>query len=582
MNIEKMKRCVAANNGEIPYDCIYQNAKVVNVYTESVMKADVATLDGCICAINPSNCEAVHYIDCKDLFLAPGFWDAHMHIETSHLNPASWAEITLPHGTTGIFFDPMMSGSVYGEACFDMLEQLFEQVPTRVFYQIPSRVPISEEIETTGGVIDADSIQRLMNRKKVSSLGEVNGISVIRGEESTFWKMQRAKEAGKRINGHCPKSTWDELNAVAVAGITDDHESVTYQELVQKLSLGFNVMVREGSIEPNVEALIRGVVENNLPIDHLLFCTDDKYPVDLMKNGHVDYAVNKAIDCGLDPVKAIKMATLNTAEYYGVSNLYGSITPGRMADMILFRDIEHIVPEQVYIGDKLVAKDGKIIDAIDYGRMPKDDSLHLRKQLTQEDLYICSSNPQECCRIMQVCKNDLCTRELEQMVKSCEGVLQADVEQDILPIAVIERYGKEGGIGKGFIKGLQLKRGAIASSLASEGNNIVVCGTEYKDMAVAVNELVRMGGGMIIVEKEKVLAKNPMPIGGIMYDCSAEEAITRLQKIEETLGELDCKNRDAFTYMCVATAPSIPVLGLTDKGLIDVQQQNIVSLFCEK
>ena len=503
-----------------------------------------------------------------------------MHIETSHLNPASWAESTLPHGTTGIFFDPMMSGSVYGESCFDMLEELLKKVPTHVFYQIPSRVPMSEKLETTGGSIDSDTVKRLMNWDKVSSLGEVNGISVVRSEKDILNKIQSARQAGKRINGHCPGARWDELNTVAAVGLTDDHESTTYEELLHKLSLGFTVMVREGSIEPNVEALIRGVVENHLPTDHLLFCTDDKYPIDLLEKGHVDYTVNKAIACGLDPVKAIKMATLNTAVYYGISDRYGSITPGRAADMILFRDIEHIVPEQVYIGDKLVAKDGKVAYSVDYGRMPGDVSLHVHRRITEKDLYIYTPNLQEYCRIIEVCENDLCTKERKQFIKSEKGILQADLEQDILPIAVIERYGREGGIGRGFIKGLQLKRGAIASSLASEGNNIVVCGANYKDMAAAVRILVEMGGGMTVVENGQAVAQNPMPIGGIMYGCSAREAVERLRNIEDALQKIGCKNGKAFTYMCVAPAPSIPELGLTDKGLIDVRQQKIISLFC--
>ena len=581
MNVDRMKRCIAANRGEIPYDCIYQKAKVINVYTESVMTADVATLDGYICALNPIHQKAVQYVDCSNMFLAPGFLDAHMHIETSHLNPAAWAEITLPHGTTGVFFDYMMSGSVYGEDSIMVLAELLKQVPTRVFYQIPSRVPVSKELETTGGIIDQEEVRRLVNQKNVCSLGEVNCISVMQGEESTLEKIQIAKEAGKRINGHCPQSMWEELNTAAAVGIMDDHESVSYEELLQKLSLGFHVMVREGSIEPNVEALIRGVVADNLPIDHLLFCTDDKYPLDLMEKGHINYAVNKAIACGMNPIKAIKMATLNTARYYGLDSRYGSITPGRVADMILFKNMEHIIPEKVFIGDKKVAENGTITYDVDYSRRKGKNSLHLSKKIKQEDLYICSENVQEICRVMQVCDNDLCVKELKKTIQSCEGILYADVEQDILPIAVIERYGCNGEIGKGFIKGLKIKSGAIASSLASEGNNIVVCGTNYKDMAVAVNELVKIGGGMIITENEKVIAQNPMPIGGIMYECPAKEAVMRLSKIEDALERMGCRNKYAFTYMCVAPASSIPSLGLTNKGLIDVKEQKVVSLFRE-
>ncbi|MDO4556440.1 MAG: adenine deaminase C-terminal domain-containing protein, partial [Lachnospiraceae bacterium] len=563
MSIEAMKRCINANNGILEYDCIYHNVRVVNVFTETVCDMDVATLDGYFCALAPKNKKAKKYVDCHGKYMAPGLMDAHMHIETSHLNPNSWAEITLPHGTTGIFFDAMMSGSVYGKNYVEILNRMIEKIPTHVFYQIPSRVPSNLDLETTGGVIGVKEVKELIQDSNAVSLGEVNYISVLRSETEILEKIAAVKKENKIINGHCPQISKDDINTVAAVGVTDDHESMTYNELFNKLSRGLTVMIREGSIEPNVEELITGVIANNLPIDNLLFCTDDKYPVDLIEKGHMDYALNKAIHCGLNPIKAIKMATLNTAKYYHLDNRLGSITPGREADFFLFENLEEICPDQVYIGDILVADQGKTVYKVADNKEFMDHSIAFNELFEPEELQYKKFGPQVWCRVMEVHPNDLCPEEIHCELTVENGFIQPNVKDDILPIVVVNRYGQDRNIGKGFIKGLMVKEGAIASSLSSEGNNIVACGANYEDMALAINSLKDMDGGMVIVKDGIVLAENRMPIGGIMYNCSAKETIKQLGMVEDKLTEIHCENKKAFTYMCVATAPSIPSLGLT-------------------
>lgn len=577
-DIEILKRRIAANKGVIPYDIIFENVNVVDVFTESIRRMNVAIVDGVICALNPNNMNAREVIDCSGDYMAPGFLDAHMHIETSHLNPVSWAEATIPHGTTTIFFDAMMSASVYGASYQNTLQNMIDQIPTRVYYQIPSRIPGKIDLETIGGILDSATVAELLNNPKSVSLGEVNYSAVLEQDDEILKKIAYALDKNKKINGHCPECATEDLNTVAAVGITDDHESMKYQELYEKLSRGMTVMVREGSIEPNVEALIEGVVHNNLPTDNLIFCTDDKHPIDLVEKGHIDYAVNKAISCGLDPIKAIKMATYNTARYFGVSDKIGSVTPGRCADLILFDSLDKIILKRVYVGGQLVAQDGKILYETNSCDTYADHSIKITGTIGENTFKIASEGLAAKFNVMKIKENNLCPEAVIRELKIVDGYAVPDVINDILPISVVERYGHNGNIGNAFIEGLGIKKGAIASSMASEGNNIVVCGVSYSDMVTAVYELEKMDGGMVIVCNGQIIERSAMRIGGIMYDMDIENVINTMTSIRSKLSEIGCDNPLAFTYMGVATAPSIPSFGLTDKGLIDVQQQKIISV----
>ena len=582
MEEETLLRRIRANRGALEYDQIYHNARVVDVFTERIRLMDVAILDGCFCALNPGHQHAKEHVDCKGQYMAPGLLDGHMHIETSHLNPMAWAQATLPHGTTGIFFDAMMSASVYGTEFLTVLKSLLQKVPTRVFYQIPSRIPAKAELETMGGILGPDEIRKLLEDPQTVSLGEVNYLSVLQEEPNILAKILSARNQNRLINGHCPEIAPEDINTVAAVGITDDHESTTLQELAEKLARGLTVMIREGSIEPNVEALIKGVVKYQLPTDNLLFCTDDKYPPDLLEKGHIDYAVNKAIACGLAPIKALKMATFNTARYYGLTQDLGSVAPGRKADFILFDSLEQIVPNQVYIGGNLAAEHGQAIGLPDSAESYADHTIHLSRSFSPADLALSSDASEVNCLVMEVQENNLCPKAIAWHLPVQDGLVMPDLANDVLPIAVICRYGQNNTIGKGFIRGLKLNHCAIASSLASEGNNIAVCGTNYQDMARAIQEVAKIDGGMVIVKNNQLIAANPMPIGGIMYACSASEAVKRSRMMEKMLSHLGCQNPSAFTYLCVAPAPSIPDLGLTDQGLIDVRSQKIISPILEK
>lgn len=598
--MNEIERSIRMNKGLIPYDKIFTNVNLVNVYTETIMEqACVALCGEKICAVNPKFTEAAETVEGHGMYMIPGFLDAHTHIETSHLNPFSWAQATLPHGTTTIFCDIMVYANVEGAAAIRKFDAMAAQIPTRVFYQLPSRVPALEGMETNGGRLDADCIAAEIKNPQVVALGEVNLSSILQENEQTLAKIKTAKEAGVRINGHCPSFGWQELNLGAAAGITDDHESTTAEELKRKLALGMTVMVREGSIEPNVEALVKGIVEEGIPTDNLVFCTDDKMPKDLVRQGHIDYAVRKAVSCGLPIMQAIKMATLNTAKYFRLDHLLGSITPGRYADFLLVSDLKELKIEQVYIGGKQAAEgncawyefERRGLNAENTIRLPAAPDFCIKAApFSEEGADILQADTAQgrgrrrgsrLCRIMKINHNSLEVTEGQAEMPVADGMIKAHVESDILPIAVMERYGKNGNIGKALIQGLGIRHGAIASSLASESNNLVTSGTSYSDMECAVKELARIGGGYTIVRDGKVICFCPMPIGGVMYDCSLEETLSFSEKLEAGLAEIGCTNAKAFTYMNVATAPTIPKLGLTDCGLIDVEKQVKIDLFLE-
>lgn len=582
MTAERLKKRVLAAKGEIPFDQLFYHARLVNVYTESVMKnACVGVVDGVIVSVCPSfEPDAVEKIDCGGLFLAPSLIDAHMHIESSHLSPAAYCEGAVPHGTGCIFTDPMQIANAAGADGVRDFCRMLERLPLRSYLQFPSRVPAAEGMETAGGYFSPETTGELMQSMDVHSLGEVNGADLY--SEKTLQKIAASYSLGKPVNGHCPALRHDELCAAVAAGLCDDHESEAFEELYERLSLGMPVFVREGTIEPNCVPLITGVVKHNIPTDSLMFCTDDKAPADIKQNGCIDHAVRLAIKCGMNPIKAIKLATLNAARHFGQEHFIGSVAPGRFADFILFNSLEQLDIQQVYFGGKLVAEQGKLVVSVqtDFERHYPSlcKTVILPKNMTEADLAV--PLPKECSRfeavVMKIRKESLMTEQTTAVMEAKNGMANPDIQHDILPLAVIERYGKGGNIGHGFISGLGITRGAVAASMAQEGNNLVTCGVNYKDMLTAARAVEKMGGGAAICIDGKITAMLKYPIAGIMGSGSLDDEIRFSEEFAAKVAETGSTNPMLVTYLIVATCSSIPVLGLTDMGLIDVNSHKII------
>jgi len=490
----------------------------------------------------------------------------------------------VPHGTGCIFTDPMQIANAAGEKGLKCFCHMLEGLPVHSFIQLPSRVPAAEGMETSGGYFSPEDTLRLMEeigKIQPVSLGEVNA-----GEldgESTLKKLSYAASRGIRINGHCPSMGHDDLSVAAAAGISSDHEAESGEELSHRLSTGMSVMVRQGTIEPNCEALIKYVVENDLPTDSLMFCTDDKSPEDILENGCIDNNIRIAIGCGLDPIKAIKLATLNPARHFGADDKLGSCTPGRYADFVLFEDLNSLAVKKVYFKGKLAAENGIMWDfpqkSAERELSHMLDTVKISDNLSEASLAV--SLPHNCrsftAAVINMKSDSLITYKTQRTLKAESGFPIADTENDILPIAVIEHYGKGGGVGCGFIHGLGIKHGAVASSTAQEGNNIAVSGTSYSDMLTAVKAVANAGGGSAVCIGGKVIALRRLPFCGIMGTGSITDEIAAADSFSKALDTLGSSNPRLMSVLTVSLCPSIPEIGLTDKGLIDVCSHKFIS-----
>ena len=567
MTTDKLKKLVLAAQGKIPFDKLFVNMKLIDVYGERVIEnALIGVCDGVIASVCPDfKAEAKAVIDCKGMYASPSFIDCHLHIESSHLSPEAYCMAAAAHGTGCIFTDPMQTANAAGEDGLKAFLELLSKQPVHSFLQFPSRVPAAEDLETSGAYFSPEDTIKMMNGFGAFSLGELNAQELLK--PSSLEKLCYAANGGYHINGHCPALGHDMLCAAAAAGIRDDHESESGSELKARLFAGIPVFIRQGTSEPNCEPLISAVVKEALPTDSLMFCTDDKAPSDIKKNGCIDNNIRIAVKCGMKPLTAIKLATLNAARHYGIENKVGSLTSGRYADIVLFNDLEAIDIQQVYYKGEAVASYNCGHKDIRSSYPSLFDTIKL-PELTADMLAKTASGDYSDEICISMTAGSLLTHRSDERLKVVGGKIMPDTERDILPIAVIERYGKNGGIGKAFIKGLGIKKGAVASSTAQEGNNVVVSGASFDDMLLAVKAVRDAGGGSAVCVDGNITALRPMPFCGIMGTGSIEEEIAAAEKFNQGLKATGSENPMLMLMLTVSLCPSIPEIGLTDKGLI--------------
>lgn len=567
MTPDSLKKLISAAQGKIPFDKLFVNMKLIDVYGERIVEnASIGVCGGIIASVCPEfEAKAETVIDCNGMYASPSFIDCHLHIESSHLSPKAYCEGAAAHGTGCIFTDPMQTANAAGKNGLKAFLELLSEQPVHSFLQFPSRVPAAEEAETSGAYFSPEDTIKMMTDFGAFSLGELNAQELLK--PSALEKLCFAANGGYHINGHCPALGHDMLCAAAAAGIRDDHESESGKELKARLFSGIPVFIRQGTSEPNCEALISAVVKDDLPTDSLMFCTDDKSPSDILQNGCIDNNIRIAIKCGMKPITAIKLATLNAARHYGIESRIGSLTPGRYADIVLFSSLETLDIQSVYFKGESVSSYKS--NTVDISRKYPSlfDTIKL-PELTAEMLAKNSSAEYSDEICISMTAGSLITQRSDEKLKTCGGKIMPDIERDILPIAVIERYGKNGNIGKAFIKGLGIKKGAVASSTAQEGNNIVVSGASFDDMLLAVKAIRKAGGGSAVCVDGKLIALRPMPFCGIMGTGSIGEEIAAEEKFSEALKATGSENPMLMLMLTVSLCPSIPEIGLTDKGLI--------------
>lgn len=572
-NFNKEEKIIKTAKGDIQADLVLKNAKIVNVLSEEIYEGDVAISDGVIAGVG-NDYHGVEEIDVKGAYVSPSFIDGHVHLESSMLMPSEFAKMVVPSGTTTVVADPHEISNVMGLQGISFMREATKNLPLDVYMTLPSCVPATS-LETSGVDLNSYDLALLIDAPWVLGIAEMmNFPGVINCDGSVLSKVRLGLEKHKRVDGHAPHLSGKDLNAYVAAGIRSDHECTTVEEAVEKLRLGMYLMVREATGARDLEPLLP--VLKNLNTRKCIFVTDDRHPKHLAK--HISRMVKKAVKNGVDPIKAIQMASLNTAEYFNLSDL-GAIAPGYRADIAVFKDLENFEPLMVFKNGKLAAKDGKMVIDTDNLKPPALRGSVNIKYLYREDLQIKAPQGKTTAKVINVIPKQLITKQTLETIKTQNDLAVSDIENDILKIAVIERHKATGNIGLGFVKGFGLKSGAIASTVAHDSHNMIVIGTNDEDMYLAAVELVKSQGGKIIVQNGKTLAHLKLPVAGLMSDKTALEVQKDIEALDKAAKQIGCKIDEPFMSMAFLSLSVIPEIKITDKGLIDVNSFEVTDLF---
>jgi len=576
----EIREYLLASLGKIKPSIVLKNSLIIDVCSGDIYSGNVVIYKDRIVGVCSGHVKAEVEIDVKEKYLAPGFMDAHIHIESTLLTPPELSKILLPHGVTSIFADPHELANVLGVKSMRLLLKMTKNIPLRVFIEVPSRVPTAPGLETTGAQLDVRNVKRLLKVPYTVSLGELNYQNVLYGGYEYLRKIIAADECGLIVNGHMAGLRGSMLDAMIAAGLVDDHECISCEEAIERIRKGCAVMVREGSTERNLEDVIKAA--NKIKDTRMfLMCTDDKHPDDIIAEGHIDFNIRKAIELGIDPVKAIQMATLNIAQHFGLECYVGSIAPLRKADIVVLDDLEKIRVSEVIFDGKLAYSKGKLLWSIGKARTPKWAlrTVRISQELQPRDLIITVGKQytKALVRVMRIIENQIVVKEERAWLSVEGGIVKADEGRDILHIAVVERHKGLRNIGKAFVRGFNIKNGAIGSTVAHDHHNVVVVGDNADDMFLAVKGLERMGGGFIVTSKHRVLAKLPLPIAGLISTEKASTVVEKIHEVNKAAQSLGCTLKKPFMQLSFITLPTVPELGLTDKGLIDSRRYKVIS-----
>lgn len=560
-------------------ELVLKNANIINVFAEQVEHGDIAVCGDTIVGIGDYDGELE--LDCSGLFVAPGFIDGHIHLESSMMKPAEFARAVLPHGTTAVITDPHEIANVSGMDGIEYMLEASEGLPLEVFFSLPSCVPATAYDEN-GYTLLARDLEPLYQNKRIVGLAEVmDYYETIRGASDILQKIEDAKAAGKVVDGHAPGLLGKDASAYIAAGVQSDHECISLEEALEKLRLGQWIMIREGTAAKNLEALM-GLFS---PPYHqrAMLVTDDKHPYDILYHGHMDDILRKAVGLGADPCIAIKMATYNTASYFGLKGR-GAVAPGYRADLVLLKDLKDFSVSKVIKNGRVEAEDGQCIRRKE-PEVSKDllDRVYYTfhcSELIPENFRIPEETRLEegYFRAIQLVEGEITTREISVPVQ--DGKAGVDVKHDILKLAVVERHHDTKHIGIGFIHGYGLRQGAIASSVSHDSHNIIAVGTNDLDIATAANCIRDMQGGWAIALNGKIIGNLPLSIAGLISNLDAvtlSEQIRDIKKLALELGT--AQGIDPFMSLAFVSLPVIPKLRLTTTGLFDVEAQQFVSLY---
>ena len=561
----------AAARGDVPVDLLLTSARIVNVFSGRVVKGKIAIKDGFI--VGFGDYAAAEKRDLGGRYVSPGFIDAHVHIESAMVGVPEFARAVAPCGTTTVVADPHEIANVLGTAGIDFMLQSAENQPMDCRFALPSCVPATA-METAGARLSDRDLAPFFNHPRIVALAEMmNYPGVIFSDPEVLAKLTLARRHGRVMDGHAPGLTGRRLYAYVAAGIASDHECTSAAEALEKLELGMHIMVREGTCARNLEALVP--VVNEYTRQRMMWCTDDRHPHDLLDEGHVDAVIRKAVARGVDPLTAICMGTINPAQYFGLTDV-GAIAPGRRANLVLFSDLKEIRAEQVFFQGRQVAAGGRMLPGVSRpAPLPVPSAMNLAPG--QLDFGIPARGKRM--RVIRAIEGQVVTGSDIMAVAESEGLAVADVDRDLVKLAVIDRYSGQARTGLGFVTGLGLRKGAIASSVAHDSHNIIVAGTSDADMRAAAAKVVQMGGGLVAVKSGQSLAELPLPVAGLMSDQPLETVRRQLDGLIAAARSLGSTCSDPFMTLGFLALPVIPDLKLTDQGLVDVSRFESVALF---
>lgn len=552
-------------------DLVIKNANIVNVLSEEIHKGDIAISNGIIAGIGEGY-SGEKEIDVNGAFVTPSFIDGHVHLESTMMLPKEFTKLVLPAGTTTVIIDPHEISNVLGLHGISFMHEAVKNLPIDVYTMLPSCVPATP-FETSGFDLNSYDLSLLIDKPWVLGIAEMmNFPGVLNLDNNVMGKLELAKSMGKRIDGHAPYLHGKDLCAYIASGVKSDHECTTPEEAVEKLRLGMYVMIREGTAAKDLDALIPVLKKCNTR--KCIFVTDDRHPADLKE--HINGMVRRTVEAGVDPIKAIQVASLNTAEYFGLKDL-GAIAPGYKADMLILPDLKTFKPDIVIKNGNIVAQNGNLTTELpDTGALSMRGSVNV-KWITMEDFAIKAEGSKV--RALEVIPHQLITKSVVSDVKIQDENAVSNVENDTLKICVIERHRATGNIGKGFVKGFNLKCGAIASTVAHDSHNMIVVGTNDYDMYTAAVALIKSQGGKVVVKDGEIISELPLSIAGLMSDKDFDYVVSKCDELNQAAHSIGCTLEDPFMTMGFLSLPVIPELKVTDKGVFDTNKLNFINIF---
>jgi len=563
-----LTKLISVARGDAPADLLLKNARIINTFVGIIEEGNVAIYGDRIAGVG-NYLQAKETIDLEGSYLAPGLINGHTHIESSMLHPVQYAQAVVPRGTSAVITDLHEITNVAGFEGIKFVMDWAQRLPLDMFFMAPSCVPATH-METSGAEINAQDIKMALKWQNVIGLGEMmNFPGVISGNKQVLSKIAAAQ--GKVIDGHAPGVGGKQLNAYVAAGIYSDHETTSTEEGREKLRRGMHLMIREGSSEKNLDALLPLV--NDRTYKRCFFVVDDRSCSDLLREGDIDAVVRKAIQMGLEPVRAIQLATINTAEYFRLYDR-GGIAPGYIANLITITDLPQMEIDLVFYKGRLVAKEGKhLLPPPETPAKKLTDTIRI-KPFNIEALKL--STKGENFPVIEIIPGQIVTKKRVEKVKLKEGAIMPDLDEDILKLAVVERHKASGNIGLGLVKGFGLKRGALASSIAHDSHNIVAVGTNDLDIFAAIKEIEKLHGGLVVCDDGKMLAALPLPVAGLLSPEPVEVVVDEFENVERAAAGLGNVPEAPFALLSFLALPVIPELRLSDLGIVDVLEFKLI------